>query len=243
MIQSSANASAVSVIIAICVTAAFVLQAQQAHDLTLRPHNVHWGYYDPSREAGAAHRAPATRVRVETMIARGLQRLRAAGVEDDEIPESLKVVERAVTERGPGRASDDRADLCRRRRAGRFARDARSSASSSCIRTASAASSPAAARCPTSFPTSASTWFASIPRAGTATLRAGHHAPLAPFFGSIGVAPNPLVGRISSGPPGPHVGNLDNKDWSPARRSTCRCTSPARCCRSATATRCRATAK
>jgi len=35
---------------------------------------------------------------------------------------------------------------------------------------------------------------------------------LAPFFGSIGVAPNALVGRISSGPPGHHTGNLDNKE-------------------------------
>jgi acetamidase/formamidase len=36
--------------------------------------------------------------------------------------------------------------------------------------------------------------------------------PLAPFFGSIGVAPPSLVGRISSRPPGWHGGNLDNKD-------------------------------
>ena len=36
--------------------------------------------------------------------------------------------------------------------------------------------------------------------------------PLAPFFGSIGVAPPPLAGRISSRPPGWHGGNLDNKD-------------------------------
>jgi acetamidase/formamidase len=35
---------------------------------------------------------------------------------------------------------------------------------------------------------------------------------LAPFFGSIGVAPPPLMGRISSRPPGPQVGNLDNRD-------------------------------
>src|SRR5262249_18549882 len=35
---------------------------------------------------------------------------------------------------------------------------------------------------------------------------------LAPFFGSIGVAPPPLTGRISSRPPGWHGGNLDNKD-------------------------------
>jgi acetamidase/formamidase len=36
--------------------------------------------------------------------------------------------------------------------------------------------------------------------------------PLAPFFGSIGVAPPAMMGRISSGPPGVHAGNLDNKD-------------------------------
>ena len=36
--------------------------------------------------------------------------------------------------------------------------------------------------------------------------------PLAPFFGNIAVAPPVLSGRISSGPPGPHTGNIDNKD-------------------------------
>jgi acetamidase/formamidase len=33
-----------------------------------------------------------------------------------------------------------------------------------------------------------------------------------PFFGTLGVAPPPAMGRISSGPPGVHTGNLDNKD-------------------------------
>jgi acetamidase/formamidase len=35
--------------------------------------------------------------------------------------------------------------------------------------------------------------------------------PLRPFFGSMGVAPAPELGRVSSNPPGPHAGNLDNK--------------------------------
>jgi acetamidase/formamidase len=43
-------------------------------------------------------------------------------------------------------------------------------------------------------------------------FKPGITLPLAPFFGSIGVAPPPLVGRISSRPPGWHGGNLDNKD-------------------------------
>jgi acetamidase/formamidase len=33
-----------------------------------------------------------------------------------------------------------------------------------------------------------------------------------PFFGTMGLAPDPAMGRISSGPPGVHTGNLDNKD-------------------------------
>ena len=45
---------------------------------------------------------PGGRVRVETMVAGGLQRLRLAGVTEDEIPESLKQSSRSVTERGPG---------------------------------------------------------------------------------------------------------------------------------------------
>lgn len=36
--------------------------------------------------------------------------------------------------------------------------------------------------------------------------------PLRPFFGCLGVAPPASAGRISSGPPGIHAGNLDNKE-------------------------------
>src|SRR5580704_8302256 len=36
--------------------------------------------------------------------------------------------------------------------------------------------------------------------------------PLRPFFGSMGVAPAPALGRVSSNPPGKHAGNLDNRE-------------------------------
>ncbi len=39
----------------------------------------------------------------------------------------------------------------------------------------------------------------------------GIDLPLHPFFGSMGVAPPPGAGKISSAPPGIHAGNLDNK--------------------------------
>jgi acetamidase/formamidase len=36
--------------------------------------------------------------------------------------------------------------------------------------------------------------------------------PLKPFFGSMGVAPAPELGRVSSNPPSRHAGNLDNRE-------------------------------
>ncbi len=47
----------------------------------------------------------------------------------------------------------------------------------------------------------------------TATVAPGVVVPVdRPFFGTMGVAPPAKLGRISSGPPGIHAGNLDNKD-------------------------------
>jgi acetamidase/formamidase len=45
----------------------------------------------------------------------------------------------------------------------------------------------------------------------TAAFAPGITIPLHPFFGSMGVAPDPAAGRISSNPPGTHAGNLDNR--------------------------------
>ena len=46
----------------------------------------------------------------------------------------------------------------------------------------------------------------------TAEFAPGIVIPLRPFFGSMGVAPAPPAGRVSSNPPGRHAGNLDNKE-------------------------------
>src|SRR4051812_38820651 len=46
----------------------------------------------------------------------------------------------------------------------------------------------------------------------TAEVAPGIVVPLRPFFGSIGVAPAPTLGRVSSNPPSRHAGNLDNKE-------------------------------
>jgi acetamidase/formamidase len=45
----------------------------------------------------------------------------------------------------------------------------------------------------------------------TAEFLPGIVVPLAPFFGSMGVAPAPEAGRVNSTPPGRHAGNIDLK--------------------------------
>jgi acetamidase/formamidase len=46
----------------------------------------------------------------------------------------------------------------------------------------------------------------------TTEFAPGIVVPLRPFFGSMGVAPAPALGRVSSVPPSHHAGNLDNKE-------------------------------
>jgi acetamidase/formamidase len=46
----------------------------------------------------------------------------------------------------------------------------------------------------------------------TAAFFPGIVVPLKPFFGSMGVAPPPELGRVSSNPPSRFAGNMDNKE-------------------------------
>ena len=185
-------------------------QAPKTHELTLTPEHVHWGYYDPAVKPVLRIGSGDT-VRVETMVARGLQRLRAAGVKEEEIPDALKAVERAVTERGPGAHP----------MTGPIWIEGAEPGDSLEVKIVGfeflhpygvSGFIPGGGTLPDEFPYVGFHLVRFDPRAGTATFAPGITLRLAPFFGSIGVAPNPLVGRISSGPPGPHVGNIDNKD-------------------------------
>ena len=49
-------------------------------------------------------------------------------------------------------------------------------------------------------------------KAMTAQFAPGIVIPMKPFFGSMGVAPAPELGRVSSNPPGRHAGNMDNRE-------------------------------
>jgi len=182
----------------------------ETYELKLTPANVHWGYYD-ARLKPVLKIASGDTVRIETMVAGGLERLKMAGVPDAEIPDSLKQVENAVTDRGPGAhpltgpiyvEGAEPGDIIEIRMMGfEFLHPY-----------GVTGFRPGTGTLPDDFPYAR---FKRVPidaRAGTAQFGPGITLRLAPFWGSIGVAPPLLIRRLSSGPPGAHAGNLDNKE-------------------------------
>jgi acetamidase/formamidase len=185
-------------------------QTPRVHELLLAPEHVHWGYYD-ARLAPALRVASGDRVRVETMVAGGLQRLRLAGVPEADIPQSLKTVEQRVTERGPG-AHPMSGPIFVETAAPGDTLEVRIVAIEFLHDFGVNAFSPGGGVLPDDYPYAGLRLLRWRPGATSVEFKPGITLPLAPFFGSIGVAPPPLVGRISSRPPGWHGGNLDNKD-------------------------------
>jgi acetamidase/formamidase len=182
----------------------------RSYDLKLEPTNIHWGYYD-AKVPPVLRIASGDIVRVETMVARGLERVRLAGIREDEIPQSLKLVEDSVKMRGPGAHP----------LTGPIFVEGAVPGDSLEIHIQNieflhpwgvTAFLPGGGTLPDDFPYNGLKLVRIDEKAGTAQFGSGVTLRLAPFFGSIGVAPPVLQGRISSTPPGPHGGNLDNKD-------------------------------
>lgn len=182
----------------------------EVYDLKLLPQNVHWGYYD-ARVKPVLHIASGDTVRVETMVARGIERLHLAGVKDEEIPASLKAVEQAVRDRGPGAHP----------LTGPIYVDGAEPGDTLEVRIQNfeflhpygvSGFIPGSGTLPEEFPYAKFKLVRIDEKAGTGQFAPDVTLKLAPFFGSIGVAPPQILGRVSSGPPGPHAGNMDNKE-------------------------------
>lgn len=184
-------------------------QQSRVHDLPLVPANVHWGYYDASL-------APVLRIRsgdavtFETMVARGVERMRMAGARADEIPQALQAVERAVTDRGPGAHPMTGPIFVEGAEPGDVL-EVHIEEIGYMHPFGVGAFAPGGGTLPDDFPY-AGLKLIRFDDDGTAGFSPGVRLTLAPFFGSIGVAPPVLSGRVSSRAPGYHVGNLDNKE-------------------------------
>jgi acetamidase/formamidase len=195
-----------------CLAAAAMGQtsAPAVYDLPLTPEHVHWGYYD-ARLKPVLRIASGDRVRVETMVARGVERLKLAGATDAEIPDSLKAVDRAIVDKSAGPHPMTGPIFVGDAQPGDTL-EVRILAIEFLHPFGVAAFSPGGGTLPADFPYAGLKLLRWRQGADRVEFAPGISLPFAPFFGSIGVAPPVLSGRVGSGPPGWFGGNIDNKD-------------------------------
>jgi len=138
------------------------------------------------------------------------ERLEEAGVRPSDIPQYLREIHEKVTDRGPGGhiltgpvaiAEADPGDVLEVQIV-KIDLDVPYSCNSF---------GPGRGFIPNDFPYSRLKVIPLDRERMTAQFAPGITIPLHPFFGSMGVAP-PTRGRLNSGPPWMHAGNMDNKE-------------------------------
>jgi acetamidase/formamidase len=183
-------------------------QSPRTHKLKATPTTVAWGYYDAAAKPVLTV-ASGDSVEVETVLA-AAELLRRYGIEEKWITAEMREMDQ-VKDRGvgghllvgpiyvegaePGDVLEVKLKEIR----------AREPFGVNLFR-------PNGGTIPASFPYGR---FKTVPvdmAANVAHFGPNIVIPLKPFFGSIGVAPPAMMGRITSNPPGIHTGNLDNKD-------------------------------
>ena len=203
---------------ALCAFASLAIStaaAQQAQTLLATPSTVAWGFYSAQAKPALTVKSGDT-VKIRTLSTCGpRQRLEALGIAPADIPTYVDDIYKnyPAAEKGPGGhiltgpifvESAEPGDVLEVRiqsikmnlpyAYNTFGQ--RPASSPKTFRTAKPKSSPSTAK-------ECSAHFSDNPPIDI---------PLHPFFGSMGVAPPPEMGRISSAPPGIHAGNLDNKE-------------------------------
>ncbi len=181
--------------------------AQAVHRLPASPSTVAWGYYSAAAKP-VLRIASGDIVEVETMLTNRPKGLEAAGVPPDQVEPELRAIVDSVTDRGPGGhiltgpiyvEGAEPGDVLEVRvlsvgfKIGYGYNGCRGFLPEAC-----------------GDPRTRIIALDTVRR--VAELGSGIVVPLHPFFGSMGVAPPPSAGRVSSNPPGRHAGNLDNRE-------------------------------
>jgi acetamidase/formamidase len=179
------------------------------HHLAPSPGNVVWGHYWSSSKPVLRIRSGDT-VRTTTMITSTPQRLREAGVREEDIQPELKAIADTVKDRGPGGHILNGPVFIEDAQPGDTL-EVRILEVRPAIPYAYNAFRPGAGFLPEDFDYSRIKIIPLDLKRNVARFGPAVEIPLRPFFGSMGVAPPPAMGRISSAPPGLHAGNLDNK--------------------------------
>ena len=191
---------------------AFTTQAQQPaiYQLKPTPKTVAWGYYDASTPPVLRIKSGDT-VEVQTLITSSPTRLEGAGVKPADVEQSLRDIYKEVTNKGPGGHILTGPIFIEGAEPGDVL-EVRIKAIRLAIPYAYNAFGPGRGFLPEDFPYPKMRIIPLDEARMIAHFADGIEIPLRPFFGSIGVAPPDVSGRISSAPPWIHAGNLDNKE-------------------------------
>jgi acetamidase/formamidase len=183
------------------------LGQRRTHPLKAAPDTVVWGYYDPSIPPVLTVDSGDI-VDVETMVT-GARFSRALGVPEEAIRPDMKEMDEKVKQEGPhllvgpvAVKGAEAGDVLEVRILEMGVVDP----------WAVNLFRPGAGALPKLFPYQGTKFVRLDLQRNVALFGPGIEIPLRPFFGSLGVAPPPVLGRIGSGPPGVHTGNLDNKE-------------------------------
>ena len=192
----------------LCVTAVIAAQTPRTHRLEATPSTVAYGYYW-SETKPVLRIASGDILDVDTLLTSTPDRLEKAGIPAAQVQPSLRAIVEHVKDRGPGGHI----------LTGPVHVEGAEPGDALEVRVLSI-------DLPIEYGYNGCSGFIRENCDQSAGLRIirmdrkrliGHFAPgieipLRPFFGSMGVAPPPARGRVSSSPPDIHAGNLDNKE-------------------------------
>jgi acetamidase/formamidase len=199
-------------ILALVVVAAGVHAQSPAsprtHRLEATPQTVAYGYYW-SEAKPVLRIASGDIVDVDTLLTNTPARLERAGVKPDDVQASLRAIVDGVTDKGPGGHILTGPVFVEGAEPG----DALEVRILSIDLPIAYGYNGCSGFLRDNCKQGATTVILPLDRnAMTSTFAPGIVIPLKPFFGSMGVAPPPDAGRVSSNPPGTHAGNLDNRE-------------------------------
>jgi acetamidase/formamidase len=182
----------------------------KTHHLPVTPKTVTWGYYDAARE-------PVLRIKsgdiveVDTLLTNSPEGLERAFVPPDEVEKALRDVFKEVKDKGPGGHILTGPIYIEGAEPGDVL-EVRIQKIRLAIPYAYNGFAAKRGFLPEDFPRSRTKIVRLDEKRMVGLFGKGIEIPLRPFFGSMGVAPPPSAGRVSSAPPGIHAGNLDNKE-------------------------------
>ncbi len=183
--------------------------SETVHRLEATPQTVAWGYFD-------ARLAPVLRVEsgdvvdVDSLITSGPDNLEDLGAAPSEIQDSLRAIYAEVTDRGPGGHIVTGPIWVQGAQPG-DALEIRILDVDVAIPYGYHACSPAWTYVPENCEEPRSRLIRFDMERMVAPVH-GVEVPLRPFFGILGVAPPPELGRVSTNPPANFGGNIDNQE-------------------------------